>query len=264
MATGKLKIDIDVKQALGSVARLDTTFSKLDKSIASLATSFRVLSLALTKGNQSLAAISRGYTQFGSTLTNVRREFTANVRVTERANVRLEQNRKRMAALLAPTTQATSATNRFSAAQARVSKANERGASAFRTIRTAAIAYILSLATGKLVEFADATQRIENRIRLALEPNQDINDLFGQVAESAKRSRQPLEATATAFFRIQQASKQLGIDQETALGATELFNKLLTVQGVSMHEARSALLQFSQALQSGRFQGDEFRAISEI
>ena len=264
MATGKLKIDIDVKQALGSVARLDTTFSKLDKSIASLATSFRVLSLALTKGNQSLAAISRGYTQFGSTLTNVRREFTANVRVTERANVRLEQNRKRMAALLAPTTQATSATNRFSAAQARVSKANERGSSAFRTIRTAAIAYIAALATGKLVEFADATQRIENRIRLALEPNQDINDLFGQVAESAKRSRQPLEATATAFFRIQQASKQLGIDQETALGATELFNKLLTVQGVSMHEARSALLQFSQALQSGRFQGDEFRAISEI
>ena len=191
MATGKLKIDIDVKQALGSVARLDTTFSKLDKSIASLATSFRVLSLALTKGNQSLAAISRGYTQFGSTLTNVRREFTANVRVTERANVRLEQNRKRMAALLAPTTQATSATNRFSAAQARVAKANQSGASAFRTIRTAAIAYIAALATGKLVEFADATQRIENRIRLALEPNQDINDLFGQVAESAKRSRQP-------------------------------------------------------------------------
>ena len=264
MATGKLKIDIDVKQALGSVARLDTTFSKLDKSIASLATSFRVLSLALTKGNQSLAAISRGYTQFGSTLTNVRREFTANVRVTERANTKLAQNRKRMAALLAPTTQATSATNRFSAAQARVAKANERGSSAFRTIRTAAIAYIAALATGKLVEFADATQRIENRIRLALEPNQDINDLFGQVAESAKRSRQPLEATATAFFRIQQASKQLGIDQETALGATELFNKLLTVQGVSMHEARSALLQFSQALQSGRFQGDEFRAISEI
>ena len=31
-----------------------------------------------------------------------------------------------------------------------------------------------------------------------------------------------------------------------------------------MHESRSALLQFSQALQSGRFQGDEFRAISEI
>lgn len=39
---------------------------------------------------------------------------------------------------------------------------------------------------------------------------------------------------------------------------------MLTVQGVTSHEARSALLQYSQALQSGRFQGDEFRAISEI
>ena len=134
----------------------------------------------------------------------------------------------------------------------------------FGRLRTSIIAYIGVLATTKLLEFADATQRIENRIKLALTPGQKIDDLFQRVGDSAKRSRQPLEATATAFFRIQQASKTLGITQEQSLKSTELFNKLLTVQGVSMHESRSALLQFSQALQSGRFQGDEFRAISEI
>tara|TARA_Y100001972_G_scaffold93319_1_gene114406 strand:- start:134 stop:2419 length:2286 start_codon:yes stop_codon:yes gene_type:complete len=134
----------------------------------------------------------------------------------------------------------------------------------FGRLRTSIIAYVGVLATTKLLEFADATQRIENRIKLALTPSQKIDDLFQRVGDSAKRSRQPLEATATAFFRIQQASKTLGITQEQSLKSTELFNKLLTVQGVSMHESRSALLQFSQALQSGRFQGDEFRAISEI
>ena len=143
-------------------------------------------------------------------------------------------------------------------------KQNNLVAASFKNLRQGIVAYIAVLATGRLIEFADATQRIENRIKLALEPGQRIDDLFNKVAQSAKSSRQPLEATATAFFRIQQASKTLGITQEQALKSTELFNKLLTVQGVSMHESRSALLQFSQALQSGRFQGDEFRAISEI
>lgn len=143
-------------------------------------------------------------------------------------------------------------------------KQNNLVAASFKNLRQGIVAYIAVLATGRLIEFADATQRIENRIKLALEPTQRIDDLFNKVAHSAKSSRQPLEATATAFFRIQQASKTLGITQEQALKSTELFNKLLTVQGVSMHESRSALLQFSQALQSGRFQGDEFRAISEI
>lgn len=143
-------------------------------------------------------------------------------------------------------------------------KQNDKLAASFRQVRAAALSYIAALATSKLIDFADATQRIENRIKLALKPQQDLDDLFNKVAQSAKDSRQPLEATATAFFRIQQASKTLNISQETALRSTELFNKLLTVQGVSMHEARSALLQYSQALQSGKFQGDEFRAISEI
>lgn len=143
-------------------------------------------------------------------------------------------------------------------------KQNNLVAASFKNLRQGIVAYIAVLATGRLIEFADATQRIENRIKLALEPTQRIDDLFNKVAHSAKSSRQPLEATATAFFRIQQASKTLNITQEQSLKSTELFNKLLTVQGVSMHESRSALLQFSQALQSGRFQGDEFRAISEI
>jgi len=154
--------------------------------------------------------------------------------------------------------------NRTAANTQRLVAQNSKLADSFRQVRTAALGYVAALATGQLVQFADATQRIENRIKLAVKEGGDLDSLFDRVAKVAKDSRQPLEATATAFFRIQQASKSLGIDQETALRSTELFNKLLTVQGVSMHESRSALLQYSQALQSGRFQGDEFRAISEI
>tara|TARA_R100001591_G_scaffold116363_1_gene133244 strand:- start:134 stop:2653 length:2520 start_codon:yes stop_codon:yes gene_type:complete len=264
MASGKLKIDIDVKQALGSVARLETTFAKLDKSLSLLSASFKTFSIALSQSNKNLGQLTRGYTVFGQTLSNVRKEFTANVRITERANNKLAQNRQRMAALIAPTKSAALATSSLGNAQRRTNTTLKNGGEAFANIRRAALAYIAALATGRLIEFADSTQRIDNRIKLALKPGQQFEQLFDRVGKTAIGSRQPLEATATAFFRISQASKSLGISQDAALEATNLFNKLLTVQGVTSHEARSALLQYSQALQSGRFQGDEFRAISEI
>jgi tape measure domain-containing protein len=176
----------------------------------------------------------------------------------------IDQVSKQLGVINQTINKTTSAQTRTAANTQTLVKQNDKLAASFRQVRTAALSYIAALATSRLIDFADATQRIENRIKLALKPQQDLDDLFNKVAQSAKDSRQPLEATATAFFRIQQASKSLNISQDVALRSTELFNKLLTVQGVSMHEARSALLQYSQALQSGKFQGDEFRAISEI
>ncbi|TRC56985.1 tape measure protein, partial [Mannheimia haemolytica] len=44
---------------------------------------------------------------------------------------------------------------------------------------------------------------------------------------------------------------------------TETINKAMAVGGVKPQEQASALLQLSQALGSGKLQGDEFRSISE-
>ena len=65
------------------------------------------------------------------------------------------------------------------------------------------------------------------------------------------------------YSRITLATKRMNVTQEQAFKITENFGKLLTIQGTSAHEARSALTQFTQALQSGKLAGDEFRSISE-
>ena len=44
-------------------------------------------------------------------------------------------------------------------------KQNNLVAASFKNLRQGIVAYIAVLATGRLIEFADATQRIENRIR---------------------------------------------------------------------------------------------------
>ena len=264
MAAGKLKLDIDTGKALASITRLESLFKKIDASLNKLNTTLAIFSTVLEKNNKGIITLSRGYTQFGRTLSNVRKEFTAATRIAERHNQKLTETRARMTSLMSATDTQTSSQNRNTAAKTRATSAQNTLTQTMQRARTAILAYVAALATGRLISFADATQRIDNRVKLALKPGQQFADLFAKVGKTAMGSRQPLEATATAFFRISQASKSLGISQDAALKATDLFNKLLTVQGVTSHEARSALLQYSQALQSGRFQGDEFRAISEI
>ena len=264
MAAGKLKLDIDTGKALASITRLETLFKKIDASLNKLNTTLAIFSTVLEKNNKGIITLSRGYTQFGRTLSNVRREFTAATRIAERHNQKLAETRARMASLMSATDTQTSSQNRNTAAKTKATAAQNTLTQTMQRARSVILAYVAALATGRLIAFADATQRIDNRVKLALKPGQQFSDLFAKVGKTAMGSRQPLEATATAFFRISQASKSLGISQDAALKATDLFNKLLTVQGVTSHEARSALLQYSQALQSGRFQGDEFRAISEI
>ena len=264
MAAGKLKLDIDTGKALASITRLESLFKKIDASLNKLNTTLAIFSTVLEKNNKGIITLSRGYTQFGRTLSNVRKEFTAATRVAERHNQKLAETRARMTSLMSATDTQTSSQNRNTAAKTRATAAQNTLTQTMQRARGVILAYVAALATGRLISFADATQRIDNRIKLALKPGQQFENLFRKVGKTAMDSRQPLEATATAFFRISQASKSLGISQDAALKATDLFNKLLTVQGVTSHEARSALLQYSQALQSGRFQGDEFRAISEI
>jgi tape measure domain-containing protein len=264
MAAGKLKLDIDTGKALASITRLESLFKKIDASLNKLNTTLAIFSTVLEKNNKGIITLSRGYTQFGRTLSNVRKEFTAATRVAERHNQKLAETRARMTSLMSATDSQTNSQNRNTTAKTRATAAQNTLTQTMQRARGVILAYVAALATGRLISFADATQRIDNRIKLALKPGQQFENLFRKVGKTAMDSRQPLEATATAFFRISQASKSLGISQDAALKATDLFNKLLTVQGVTSHEARSALLQYSQALQSGRFQGDEFRAISEI
>ena len=285
MASGKVRLDIDtskwvagVNTATKSIQRLDFASTILNKNLVGLSKSFTKNGIAVKRYSADLASSLLAYgklqqrinttdkvqTKYIVGVNRSRAGMTALGAVLNNTAAKLNRVKLAYAQTNQAITQQTQATQRNTVATKTANAAQGSLNGTFQRARGFVLAYLAALATGRLVEFADATQRIENRIRLALEPGQDFNELFGKVANAAMKSRQPLEATATAFFRIQQASKQLGITQEAALEATTLFNMLLTVQGVTMHEARSALLQYSQALQSGRFQGDEFRAISEI
>lgn len=123
--------------------------------------------------------------------------------------------------------------------------------------------YAGTLGVAKLLSFAEAAQTTTNRLRVAQRPGENLGKSFNKIANIAKKTRQPLVELATMYQRITLATKGMNVTQAQAFKITENFGKLLTIQGASAHEARSALTQFTQALQSGKLAGDEFRSISE-
>ena len=123
--------------------------------------------------------------------------------------------------------------------------------------------YAGTLGVQRLLKFAEAAQTTTNRLRVAQRPGENLAKSFTKISNIARKTRQPLVELATMYQRITLATKGMNVTQAQAFKITENFGKLLTIQGASAHEARSALTQFTQALQSGKLAGDEFRSISE-
>jgi tape measure domain-containing protein len=158
---------------------------------------------------------------------------------------------------------AAAATEKHTKAIKKQSLALRMGTKAIRAGGAALAVYAGTLGVGKLLQFAEAAQTTTNRLRVAQRPGENLGKSFNKIANIAKKTRQPLVELATMYQRITLATKGMNVTQAQAFKITENFGKLLTIQGASAHEARSALTQFTQALQSGKLAGDEFRSISE-
>lgn len=120
-----------------------------------------------------------------------------------------------------------------------------------------------ALSLKKLVSVGDEMQSLRARVGMLPQTVGDVGDAFDKVAEHANGSRSSIAAYATFYTRVGNASKGLVKDQEELLGITDTVSKALVVGGASATESASAMLQLSQALGSGRLQGDELRAIGE-
>jgi len=79
----------------------------------------------------------------------------------------------------------------------------------------------------------------------------------------SRRTRTGLAANVDVFNRLNQSILQMGGTQDDTLKLTELLGKAIKVSGASAGEAQAAMLQFSQALGSGKLAGDELRSLLE-
>lgn len=120
-----------------------------------------------------------------------------------------------------------------------------------------------TLTAGAIVSAADAYTRLQNRLTVIADSQAHVNALTEETIRIANSSRQPIEATAKLYARLDLAMRDLGNGQATTGKLTEAISKALQLTGATAGEAASSMLQLSQAFNKGKLDGDEFRTMME-
>lgn len=171
--------------------------------------------------------------------------------------------------------QAQDALNQFNNSADDVPKKAERGAVAFAKwknplVTASALIYtIKNMLSGlsSVRDVADSFTLSMARIGLVSEGLNDnmytTAELQDRILRSANRSRSDYEATANAVGRLGLLAGDAFSSTDEIIAFTEAMNKAFKVGGTGPQEAASAMYQLTQAMGSGRLQGDEYRSIIE-
>lgn len=116
---------------------------------------------------------------------------------------------------------------------------------------------------GKLMEAADAYSGMQARLQMvsgSAERTAQMNDMIFQ---SALRARGSYDGMLDSVSKIAMTAKEAFPDARTVVPFVEEIQKLFAIGGTGVQQQKDAMLQLTQALGSGKLQGDEFRSIAE-
>ncbi|MEC1178545.1 tape measure protein [Metasolibacillus meyeri] len=130
-----------------------------------------------------------------------------------------------------------------------------------------AIAYvsIQGLANGfnKFTEASDSYSNTNARLSNINDGLQTQAELQDKIYRAAQRSHSSYNDTAAAVAKLNLLAKDSFASNDEAIRFTELMNKSFSVSGASTQEKQAGMYQLTQAMASGKLQGDEFRSITE-
>lgn len=137
--------------------------------------------------------------------------------------------------------------------------ANVASAGLTRLIGTA----VSLAAVKKGMDLTDIYTNTSARLSMITNSLEEQRSLQSDIFASANRARGSYVDMANAAAQLKMlAGDSFGSNQE-ALGFTELLTKSLKVSGADQSSQNSAFLQLTQAMTSGKLQGDEFRSVME-
>ena len=115
----------------------------------------------------------------------------------------------------------------------------------------------------KLVGLSDTLAGNKARLELIVDDGGSVNELNKKIYASAMRARASYTDTAATISRLGLLASDAFNSNDEMIAFTELMNKNFTIGGASTQEQSSAMYQLTQAMASGRLQGDEYRSIIE-
>ena len=133
--------------------------------------------------------------------------------------------------------------------------------------RNALIGYfsVMQVARGAqaIIEAADDVRQLSARLKIATSDAADFAKAQSGVYEIANRYGAAVDETARAFARLNPVIRQMGGGSAETLKMLNGLAASLKLSGATAAETSSVLLQFSQAMGSGKVGGDELRSMME-
>ncbi|MGL5438801.1 MAG: tape measure protein [Filifactoraceae bacterium] len=113
----------------------------------------------------------------------------------------------------------------------------------------------------KIIEISDAYTTTTTRLNLINDGMQTTAELQNQIMESADRSRTTYGEIAPVISKLGVLAGEVFSSNKEMVYFAELMNKNFVIGGASAQEQSTAMYQLTQAMASGRLQGDEFQSI---
>ncbi|WP_225340255.1 tape measure protein [Lysinibacillus capsici] len=107
--------------------------------------------------------------------------------------------------------------------------------------------------------YSNTNARLAN-INDGLQTQKELQD---KIYRASQRSLSSYNDTASSVAKLNLLAKDAFASNDEALRFTELMNKSFSVSGAGTQEKQAGMYQLTQAMASGRLQGDEFRSIME-
>lgn len=116
---------------------------------------------------------------------------------------------------------------------------------------------------GQALGMGDTLMSMRARIDNINDGMQTTDELMEKVYLSSIRSRTAYVDTAAVVAKLGLNAADAFGNFDEIVGFAETMNKAFIVSGASVSEVQAGMYQLTQAMASGRLQGDEFRSISE-
>ena len=110
---------------------------------------------------------------------------------------------------------------------------------------------------------ADQLTSIRSRINLINDGSQTTAEIMEKIYSAATRSRASYIDMADSVAKLNMLAKDAFSSNDEAIYFVEQLNKQFKISGAGIQEASAAMYQLTQAMASGKLQGDEFRSIME-
>ena len=113
------------------------------------------------------------------------------------------------------------------------------------------------------VQTTDQLTQIRSRIDLINDGSQSTAEIMDKIYSAANRSRGSYLDMADSMAKLNMLAKDAFSSNDEAIYFVEQLNKQFKIAGAGVEETTSAMYQLTQAMASGKLQGDEFRSIME-